>query len=64
MPKGPQDQSVREELLAARANVLRQIEILESPLRFYDQYPEGVAKLRATLAELDACLAKQEPDHA
>lgn len=63
MPKGPQGQTIREELMTARETVLRQIEILETPFRSYDQYPEGVAMLRAKLAEIDECLAQMEPDH-
>lgn len=64
MPKGPQGQAEREELIAAREQIKRQIEILENPLRFYDRYPEGVAKLRATLAEIENCLAQMELDRA
>jgi hypothetical protein len=50
--------SEREELIEARERIRRQIEILESPARFYDTYPEGIAKLRATLAEIESCLAE------
>lgn len=64
MPKEPQGQTEREDLIAAREQIKRQIETLENPLRSYDLYPEGVAKLRATLAEIEHCLAQMEEDHA
>jgi len=51
-------QSSRAELMKARERIKRQIEILQNPIRFYDQYPEGIAKLRATLAEIEKCLAE------
>lgn len=54
------DTSIREELIQAREQIKRQIEILENPTRFYDGYPEGVAKLRATLAEIESSLAELE----
>ena len=52
----------RQELIAAREK--HQIEILENPIRFYDHYPEGIAKLRASLAEIERCLAALEPPNA
>ncbi len=54
---GEDEKAVRAELLEAREQIRRQIEILENPIRFYDTYPEGIAKLRATLAEIERCLA-------
>ena len=58
MPKGPQGQTEREELIAARAQIARQLEILERPLRLTDEYPLMVAKLRTMLDEIDQCLAQ------
>ena len=52
------DQSTRAELIEARERIKRHIEILENPMRASDAYPEGVAKLRATLAEIESCLAE------
>lgn len=52
------DQPTRAELIEARDSIKRQIEILQYPIRFYDTYPEGIAKLRATLAEIESCLAQ------
>jgi hypothetical protein len=54
--------SQRQELIEARENVKRQIERLQNPLRPYDQYPEGVAKLRATLGEIERCIAELGTD--
>jgi len=64
MPKGTQGQTEREGLIAAREQIKRQIETLENPLRSYDLYPEGVARLRATLVETEDCLARMEQDNA
>ena len=50
----------RIQLIDARDNLKRQIEILQSPMRFSDVYPEGIAKLRATLAEIESCLADMD----
>ena len=52
------DQATRAELIEAREQIKRQIEILENPIRSYDSYPQGVAKLKAALAEIESCLAK------
>ena len=54
----------REELIEARERIKRQIEILQTPIRSYDYYPEGIAKLRVTLAEIESCLAEMGPDDA
>ena len=54
----------RQELIDARENIKRQIEILQNPIRFYDTYPEGIAKLRATLAEIESCLADMDNPNA
>ena len=55
---GDDDKATRSQLIEAREQIKRQIEILENPIRFSDRYPEGVAKLRATLAEIESCLAE------
>jgi hypothetical protein len=54
----------RQELIDARDNLKRQIEILQNPMRFNDTYPEGIAKLRVTLAEIESCLADMDDKEA
>jgi hypothetical protein len=51
------DTELRQQLMEARETVVRQIEILQNPIRFYDKYPEGITKLRNTLAEIEEALA-------
>ena len=48
----------RDELIEAREVIKRQIEILENPIRPIDTYPVGIARLRATLAEIEKRLAE------
>ena len=57
-------QTTRKELIEARERIKRQIEILENPVRFYDSYPEGIAKLGAPVAEIKDCLAKLPTEEA
>jgi hypothetical protein len=49
-------QSSREELLEAREQIKRQLELVENPLRFTDQNPQLAARLRAMLADIDNSL--------
>ena len=56
------DDTTRAELLAARETLKRQIDVLENPMRAIDAYPQGAAKLRAALAEIEDCLAQMEGD--
>jgi hypothetical protein len=58
------DSQLRQELIAARERVVKQIEILRNPMRSYDQYPEGIAKLQKTLAEIDEALAQMNTPSA
>ena len=58
------DDTTRAELLAARETLKRQIEVLENPMRRMDVYPQGIAKLRATLAEIEDCLAQIDAGEA
>jgi len=54
----------REQLIEARATVRRQIEILRNPARGRDFTPLSarlVADLKATLKEIEACLADLGP---
>ncbi|MGH7023184.1 MAG: hypothetical protein ACREEB_06285 [Caulobacteraceae bacterium] len=60
----PRKKSRREELIEARETVRRQIEILRNPARGRDFTPlsrQLVADLRATLRELETCLADLGP---
>lgn len=52
----------RQELVEARDRIMRQIEILENPIRTFDAYPEGIARMRATLAEIEKRLAELTPE--
>ena len=58
------DETTRAELIEAREHIKRQIEVLENPIRFPDNYPEGVAKLRATLTEIESCLTEMGSPNA
>ena len=57
-------QTTRKELIEARERIKRQMEILETPTRFYDSYPEGIGKLRALLTEIEGCLAELPTEQA
>ena len=47
----------REELIQARNDLQRQIEILQNPARARDRNPQLIAKLQAMLDEINECLA-------
>jgi hypothetical protein len=46
----------RQELLKAREQIKRQLELVENPLRFTDQNPQLAARLRAMLADINESL--------
>jgi hypothetical protein len=58
------DQPTREELVAARDDIERQLGFLESPIRALDLNPRLIAKLRALLAEYNDTLASWDSDHS
>jgi len=55
--------ATREELIRAREDIQRQLDILRSPLRFGRNRPLE-ARLEAMVKEIDACLAAMESDIA
>jgi hypothetical protein len=52
------DQNDRDELLRARLELQRQIEVLSQPARGRDRNPQLLAKLQAMLDEVEALLAE------
>ena len=52
------DSELCRQLMEAREAVVRQIEVIQNPIRPRDVYPAGIAKLRDTLSEIDAALAQ------
>lgn len=59
-----EDQVNPLELVKAREEILRQIEILEAPARKVDLNPQLIAKLRAMLDEIDECLGSARSDQS
>lgn len=53
----------REELLRAREDIQRHLDILRSPVRF-GRNRQLEAKLETMVKEIDECLAAMEPDTA
>lgn len=45
-----------KELLEAREQIERQLQLVENPLRFTDQNPQLAARLRAMLADINESL--------
>jgi len=60
----PDEPPSREELIQARNDLQRQIEILQSPMRGGDGNPPLIAKLRGMLDEINECLTDLESNSA
>jgi hypothetical protein len=59
-PDESRGHSNREELIASREQLTRQIAILEGERRPEDQHPENVAKIRTALAEIESTMAEEQ----
>ena len=58
------DRPSRAELIEARDNIRRQLEIVEYPARSIDRSPQLIAKLQAMLDEINALLGEEDPGSA
>jgi hypothetical protein len=54
------DSPTREELIAAREDLQRQLEIVRNPIRGMSQNPPHEAKLRSLMNEINECLAAMD----
>jgi hypothetical protein len=58
------DPPTREELIAAREDLERQLELICYPSRGMDRNPPLEAKLQSMLEEIDECLAAMDAEDA
>ena len=58
----PNEAPTRDELIQARYDLQRQLDILETPMR--SRNPQMIAKLRGMIDEINECLADLESNSA
>jgi hypothetical protein len=58
------NQSERDELLRARTDLQRQIEVVSHPMMGRDRNPQLLTKLQAMLDEVNALLAQEDSSGA